>query len=50
MYREPCFFHGEYNGNIFVIIQGLQDGPERRERRPDGLQQEKLMVFIMFQL
>ena len=36
------FFYGEHDGNIFVLIWRHQDGLERREGHPGGVQQEKL--------
>ena len=40
------FFYDEYDGNVFIMIQGPQDGLERREQYSDGVQHKK----IMFQL
>ena len=40
------FFHGDYDENVFFLIQSHQGGLERRERQPGGVQQEKLDVMF----
>ena len=35
------FFYGEYDGNVFILIWRHQDGLERREEHPGGVQQDK---------
>ena len=35
------FFYGKYNGNMFILIWNNQDGLERREEHPGGVQQDK---------
>ena len=43
---DTCYkpiFYGDYDGNIFILIWRHQDGLERREGHPGGVQQEKLM-------
>ena len=36
-------FYGEYNGNISILILCHQEGLERRDGHPGGVQQDKLM-------
>ena len=40
------FFHGKHDENVFIMIQGSQNGLELRERHPSGVQQEKLMFLL----
>ena len=39
------FFYGEYDGNIFILIWRHQDGLERREEHPGGVQQDKTSIL-----
>ena len=39
------FFYGEYDGNIFILIWRHQDGLERREEHPSGVQQDKTSIL-----
>ena len=43
IHLRTLFFHCDYDGNVFLIIQRPQDGLERRERYPGAVQQGKLM-------
>ena len=40
------FFHGRYDGNVFIRIWGPQDVLELRERHPGGVQQGKIMSLL----
>ena len=40
------FFHGDYDENVFFLIQSHQGGLERREWRPGGVQQVNLDVIF----
>ena len=43
------FVHSAFDENVFITIKTHQDGLERREGHPDGVQQEKLdFMFMMF--
>ena len=42
------FFYGEYDGDSFTLIWRHQDGLERREGHPGGVQQKKLMAPLCF--
>ena len=39
------FFYAEYDGNIFILIWRHQDGLERREEHPGGVQQDKTSIL-----
>ena len=39
------FFYGEYDGNIFILIWRHQNGLERREEHPGGVQQDKTSIL-----
>merc|ERR1712015_74148 len=40
------FFYGKYYGNMFILIWNNQDGLERREEHPGGVQKDKT-CYIM---
>ena len=42
IYVICLFFHGEFDAIVFILIWRHQDGLERREGHPGGVQQEKL--------
>ena len=39
-------FYCEHDENVYIMIQGPQDGLELRERHPGGVQQGKLMFLL----
>ena len=47
---DACYnpiFHGAFDENIFIPIRTPQNGLERREQLPGGVQQEKLDFLFM---
>ena len=40
------FFYGKYYGNMFILIWNNQDGLERRDEHPGGVQQDKTWYIM----